>query len=190
MSKIALVSRLVQLLLVAIAMLQLTAYFLVVFFGEIQGAGRQFNIQLGFISSYLRIDFNHSWKSIAAALEAEKFNSTAILGLAELVPYIFIYYFIFRLFGLYKAGIIFTDTNIRCLKYVSFTLLNWVFLNLLYPLLVTLVIRLSGASQALKFHLNFGIQELTYLLLGLVIYVIAWTMNEAMVLKHQQELVI
>ena len=89
-----------------------------------------------------------------------------------------------------QTGVIFTSANTRCLKYVGATLLSWVVLSLLYPLLVTLVIHLSGASQTLKFYFSLGIQELSYLLLGAVIYVIAWIMNEAIELKHEQELVV
>ena len=190
MSQISLVSKLVRFLVFIIAALHFSVYLAVIFFGDIQGAGRQASIQFGFISSHFSVEFNHSWQSIALALEGEKFNSAAILGSAELIPYAFIYFFVYRLFGLYQKGIVFTSANIRCLKYIGATLLGWILLNLLYPLLVTLVVRYSGASETVKFYLNFGTQELTYLLLGLVIYVIAWIMKQAIELKQDQELVI
>jgi len=190
MSQITLVSKLVRLLVLAIAVLHFSAYLAVILFGELQESGRQLSIQLGFISSHFSIEFNHSWQGIALALEGKNFNSAAILGSAELIPYVFIYFFVYRLFGLYQKGVVFTAANIQCLKYLGATLLGWILLNLLYPLLVTMVIRLSGASETLKFYLNLGTQELTYLLIGLVIYVIAWIMKEAINLKQEQELVI
>ena len=191
MSKIAFVSKLVQILIVATATLHIAAYLSVIFFGEFQGTGRHFSAHFGFMSPDFSIDFIKSWQHMALALEAETFNSAAILGLAKLIPYILNYYFIFRLFGLYKTGVIFTYANTRCLKYIGATLIGWIFLNLFYPLLVVLVIRFTDASQTIN-SVNFilGLQDLTYLLMGLVIYVIAWIMNEAIELKQQQELVI
>ena len=190
MTKIIIVSRLIQLLLVTVALLQITVYVSVILFGEVIGASHQLQIQIGNLSSHFSVEFNNSWQDFALALEAENFNSAAILGSAELVPYAFVYYFIYRLFYLYRNGVVFTLDNIRCLKYIGATLLGWISLNLLYPLIVTLVLRSTGASGTLKYHLNIGTQELTYLLLGLVIYVIAWIMNEAIALKNEQELVI
>jgi len=50
--------------------------------------------------------------------------------------------------------------------------------------------RIAGLSDTLPIILNFGSTELTYLLLGSVVYVIAWVMQEGLLIQEQQELVI
>ena len=70
------------------------------------------------------------------------------------------------------------------------TLLFWVVLNICYPVIVTLFIRFTGLSDSLPIILNFGSTELKYLMIGGIIYVIAWIMHEGVLIKEQQELVI
>jgi hypothetical protein len=106
------------------------------------------------------------------------------------VPSLLIYLSLFKLFGLYQKGLIFTTANIQCIKNIGTVLLAWIALKLLYPLIVTLVLRFSGASDTLALYMSLGSDEVRFLLIGLVIYVIAWIMNEATSLHQEQELVI
>ena len=145
---------------------------------------------LTFFTSGATVDFSGSWSDLAKALTDEGFNSLLILGGAELVPSILIYLSLFKLFGLYQRGAIFTAENIKCIKKIGTVLLAWFALKLCYPIVVTLVIRFSGASDTLSLYIGLGTTELKYLLIGLIIYVIAWVMNEATSLHQEQELVI
>ena len=138
----------------------------------------------------MNIDFSGSWGDLADALASEGFNVLLILGSAELLPSLLIYFSLFKLFGLYQQGLVFTCANIQCIKNIGTVLLAWLALKLLYPVLVTLTLRFSGTSDTLALYVSFGSDELRLLLIGLVIYVIAWVMNEATSLHQEQELVI
>ncbi|MCJ8269765.1 MAG: DUF2975 domain-containing protein, partial [Psychrosphaera sp.] len=70
---------------------------------------------------------------LGEALVAENFNILAILGSVDVVFYSVLYYFLFRLFSLYRQGSIFEDSNIQCFKLIGYTLLAWVVTDLLYP---------------------------------------------------------
>ncbi len=108
----------------------------------------------------------------------------------SLLPYLLIYFFLFKLFKYYQQGQIFTVANIACLKNIGKTLLAWIGLNIFYPVLVTLIIRFSGLSDSLAIYMNIGSTEFFYLVSGLVIYVMAWIMTMAIELKQEQELVV
>jgi len=190
MSKISRLSQYIRYLIFILATLQLLAFVLVATLGENTGVGQQAIVNFGFFNSDFNIEFNHSWQHIAKSLQEEHFNTTLILGGAEILPYFLIYFFLLRLFSYYQRGEIFTSNTIYCLKMLGKTLLLWLLLNLIYPVLVTLFIRFTGLSDSLAIIINFGSTELNYLLIGGVIYVIAWIMQEGMLIQEQQELVI
>ena len=190
MLKISRISQYIRFLILFLAGLQLFSFLLVALLGENTGLGQQVTLNFGLFYSYFNIDFNHAWQDFAINLQQEYFNTTLILGTAELMPYFLIYYFLWRLFSYYQRGEIFTVNTIYCLKMLGKTLLFWLLLNLMYPVLVAVTIRLSGLSDTLPILLNFGSIELTYLLIGSIVYVIAWVMQEGLLIQEQQELVI
>ncbi len=190
MQKISKISSFIRALITFVFILHITAYIAVIFFGDNNGSNNEAGIKSEHASSFVHVDFNGSWEGIAQALEKENFNSVAILGIAESIPYLFIYFFLFKLFGLYKSGIIFTAANINCIKHIGTSLLAWILLSILYPVAVTLFIRFTHLSETLPIIVNFGSTELRYLAIGLIVYVIAWVMREALDLQSEQELVI
>ncbi|MBL4942457.1 MAG: DUF2975 domain-containing protein [Colwellia sp.] len=191
MSKISKASKYICALLIAMATFQLTTHLLLLFFGEQTAIGlNKLTINFSFFSSYIAHQTSHNWLNISQALEAENFNSLAILGSMELLPYLLIYFFLFKLFKFYQQGQIFTVANIACFKNIGKTLLAWIGFSIFYPVLVTLFIRLSGLSDSLAIYISFGSREFFYLVSGLIIYVMAWIMTMAIELKQEQEFVI
>lgn len=191
MTKISKASKYICALLITMATFQVISHILLLCFGELTTVGvSQLSIDFHLFSSHISHQSTHGWTNISQALIAENFNALAILGTAELIPYLFIYYFLFRLFSYYQHGEIFTIPNITCLKNIGKTLLFWIVLNALYPVLVSLIIRFTGLSDKLSIYLNIGSSELFYLASGLVIYVMAWIMTMAIELKQEQELVV
>jgi hypothetical protein len=184
------VSKIVRVLVALFIVMQLGAYALLLIFGQNKEGSYQLSESFYFLSSTVNIDFSGSWSSIANALTGEGFNALLILGSVELIPSVLIYLSLFKLFGLYQRGLVFTLENIQCIKSIGTVLLAWIGLKLFYPLIVALVLRFSGASDTLAIYMSLGSDELRYLLIGLVIYVIAWVMNEATSLHQEQELVI
>ncbi|NQZ20470.1 MAG: DUF2975 domain-containing protein [Colwellia sp.] len=184
------ISKIVRALVALFIITQVGVYALLVISAENQDGIYQLSEHSTYFSSAVNIDFSGSWGNIAQALTDEGFNALLILGSAELVPSLLIYLSLFKLFGLYQRGLVFTAENIQCIKNVGTVLLGWLVLKLFYPLLVSLALRLSGASDTLSIYMSVGSDELRYLLIGLVIYVIAWVMSEATSLHQEQELVI
>jgi len=189
-SRIQKVSQIVRVLVVLFITMQISVFVLLLMLGDKHEGSYQLSENFNFISSAANIDFTGSWSNLAEALSDEGFNALLILGSADLIPSLLIYLSLFKLFGLYKRGLVFTVENIQCIKNIGTVLLGWIALKLLYPLLVTGVLRLSGASDTLSIYMSLGSDELRYLLIGLVIYVIAWVMSEATSLHQEQELVI
>ncbi len=190
MSNIIKASKFICAIFVIIATLQLSTHILLLCFSEQVMGINQATLKFSFFSGHISHKITNSWQNLSQALESEGFNSLAILGTIELLPYFLIYFFLFKLFRLYQQGQIFTVANIACLKNIGKTLLAWIALNTFYPVVVTLFIRLSGLSDSLSIYMSIGSTELFYLLSGLVIYVNAWIMTIAIELKQEQELVI
>jgi hypothetical protein len=189
-ARIQKVSKIVRILVALFITMQIGVYALLLMSGNNQAGSYQLSENFNFMSSAADIEFSGSWSDMAKALNEEGFNALLILGSADLIPSILIYLSLFKLFGLYQRGLVFTAKNIQCIKNIGTTLLAWIALKLFYPLLVTLVLRFSGASDTLSIYMGLGSNELRYLLIGLVIYVIAWIMSEASSLHQEQELVI
>ena len=184
------VSKIVRALVALFLLMQIASYTLLVMFGNNVDGTFKLSEKFYFFSSAVNIDFSGSWENLAHALTDEGFNTLVILGTADLLPSLLIYLSLFKLFGLYQQSLVFTTANIQCIKNIGTVLLSWIALKLLYPVVVTLVLRLSGASDSLAIYMSLGSDELRLLLIGLVIYVIAWIMNEATSLHQEQELVI
>jgi len=180
----------VRALVALFIIMQVGVYALLVISADNKDGIYQLSEHSTYFSSAINVDFSGSWGNMAQALTDEGFNALLILGSAELVPSLLIYLLLFKLFGLYQRGLVFTVENIQCIKNVGTVLLGWLALKLFYPLIVSLTLRFSGASETLSIYMSVGSDELRYLLIGLVIYVIAWVMSEATSLHQEQELVI
>jgi hypothetical protein len=190
MSKITKVSKFIKALLIFLTLLQGSVYVVLFLFATTRGESSEIWFHYLGLSSGVSMNFTGSWSDLAQALVKENFNPSLILGIPDGIPYFLIYYFLYKLFSLYQQGIIFTLNNSQYIKNIAVVLIAWVALKLVYPIVVTLVLRFSGLSDSLPLFLNFGSEELAYLLTGLVIYVIAWVMNEATALQQEQELII
>jgi hypothetical protein len=188
--RISKVSKIVRALIALFVVMQVFSFAFLLLFGVNNEGTFELTDNFLFISSAASIDFSGSWGNLALALTNEGFNALLILGSADLLPSILIYWSLFKLFGLYQQGLVFTAANIQCIKNIGTVLLAWIALKLLYPIVVTLVLRFSGASDTLSLYISLGSDELRFLLIGLVIYVIAWIMSEAISLHQEQELVI
>lgn len=190
MHRISLISRLVKGLVVLLALLQLLTFVILANSTSNTEAGSSASFDNGLGQSMVEVAFDGAWHDLAVALERNDLSSLWLLGTVEAIPYLFIYYFLYRLFSLYQNGTIFSQPNIRCVKAIGTTLLVWLFVSLFYPITLVLLLRLFNISDQLPFIFIIGSTEISYLISGLVIYVIAWIMQEALTLKSEQELVI
>ena len=136
------------------------------------------------------VNSTRSDSPLGRALEAEGFSALTLLSSVDMVFYALLYALFFRLFGYYRQGRIFEDSNIRVFKTIGFCLLAWVVVDVVYPILLVLIIRWGGWSDSLAIYFSFGSSELKRLLIGAMVYVIGWIMAEAKTLQQEQELTI
>lgn len=190
MDKITKVSKYVRYLIVFLAFIHLASFALTILLSDKICSSRLLDIELGSSVFSSIVEFDGTGKNLAPSLESAGFNSTVILGSVDIVIYTTLYFLLFKLFGLYKSGAVFTAANINCIKNIGRVLLLWVALSIIYPSIVVLLIRTFDMSHALSFHFSFGSSELIRLTSGIIIYVITWIMTEAVALKKEQELVI
>ena len=189
MTKIYKISKLIRILIVFITFMHVVSFFIHLFEGQptiIESVTP--STSEGTLST--RAGITGSWQEFSQALEQEGFNSVAILASVDILFYTFIYFLIFQLFGLFQQGNIFTQQSICCITNIGRCLLTWVVFSIIYPVIVTLIIRFTGASDSLALYFSIGTTELVNLLSGLIIYAFALVMNEAIQIKQEQELVI
>ncbi|MBC3764858.1 DUF2975 domain-containing protein [Neptunicella marina] len=136
------------------------------------------------------VDVQSSWKGYATMLDNEQLNSQLILGLPEQLFILVIYCLLWRLFGFYQQGQVFSAEPINQLRIIAGCILLWPVITIIYPILTTLLLRFSGASDSLPIYVSIGTSEITNLITGLIVYVISWIMLEAQKVNEEQELTI
>ena len=90
-----------------------------------------------------------------------------------------------KLFGLYEKGEIFLAENIKHIKRIGETLILWAIIKVLTSFAVTSVMLYEGLDTGINVTFN-----LTALMIGLLIYVISWVMDEGRKLREEHELTI
>ena len=191
MDRIVSLSKWTQLLVVFLALLQISSYCGTMVFGEYQAGEYVLTINWwGWFYSYLAVDFGTPWQDLAKSLYEAGFHPGIILGSVEILPYLFIYYFLYQLFNLYQQGQVFTPANFRCLSNIALVFLVWILLSLFYPMIIAFTLHFSGTSSAVPVYFSLGSQELKYALFGMIFYCVAWVMKHATELQEEAELTI
>ncbi|MBL4909633.1 MAG: DUF2975 domain-containing protein [Alteromonadaceae bacterium] len=190
-SKVSKVSQFIKVLLLFIAGMQLCVYLILFLFGTTTGSVSEVSFNYLGMSSSIHVSFDSSWQGLAQALAEQHFNPVFILGIADSIPYLLMYFFLYKLFSLYQQGLVFTEVNVKYIKNIALVFFAWIAMNVFYPVLVVFILRLSGiAEDPLPLIINLGSTELRYFVIGAIIYVMAWIMSEAIALQQEQELVI
>ena len=191
MDRITIISKWIKWLLLLLATLQLGSYLAVMTMGEYKDGIYFMSVDWwGFFSSYLSVYFEPSWQALSQHLYADGFNPGVILGSVEIIPYLFIYFFLFQLFSLYQNGQVFTSANFYCLTRIATVFFVWIVLSLFYPMVVAIFLHSTGLSSAVPGFFTIGSQEIKYALVGLIFYCIGWVMKHAAELQMEAELTI
>lgn len=94
-----------------------------------------------------------------------------------------------RLFRLYETGIFFKAENILCFKQLSNTLLWWVPAGLIVTPLTSLVLTMNNPPGGHALHRNFQSADLTALVVGGILRVVAGVLEDGRRLWDEMELV-
>lgn len=90
-----------------------------------------------------------------------------------------------KLFSFYEKNEFFEIQNARCLKISGLTILIWELIHPLYDVLMSYVLTSAQGHAVIQFQ--FDVSNLRGIIIGVVLYVIAWIMQEANRLKEEQD---
>ena len=95
-----------------------------------------------------------------------------------------------KLFAFYKEGVVFSFEQVRLFKNTAKGLLLWVALSIIYESAKSVLFSLSNPPGSRILSVGVSSWEITTLLAGVIIYVIAWVMDEGRILAEENELTI
>jgi len=99
-------------------------------------------------------------------------------------------YYLMLLFRLYEQGLIFREANVRCFRNLSRVLIWWFAVGIAHKSLLSIALTLHHPPGQRMITVELGSPDLTALLLGAILAVIAWVMEEARKLQEDQDLTV
>lgn len=99
-------------------------------------------------------------------------------------------YFLIRLFGLYEKAEIFTEGSVKCLRSLG-SLIIWLFAaGIVQQPLMSIALTLHNPPGQRIIRLGLSSDDITILLIGIVVVLIAWVMEEGRKLQEEQRLTV
>jgi len=95
-----------------------------------------------------------------------------------------------RLFGLYERGLVFGRENVACFRRLAVLLFCWVGAGLVYEPLLSLVVTAMNPPGQHVISLGISGLDLTALVTGGVLSVLAWVMDLGRAMQEDQELTV
>ena len=95
-----------------------------------------------------------------------------------------------KLFSFYKDGVIFSFEHVILFKRTATALLLWVILKIIYDSAVSVIFTFGNPPGQRLLKVGFSSGEVTALLVGGIIFIIAWVMDEGRILNEEKELTI
>lgn len=112
------------------------------------------------------------------------------VSLLPLSLFMYANWILIRLFRLYEQGLIFHARNVRCFSRLSKVLIGWSLAGLLVDPLQSLALTLHHAAGSRTLVVSIGSDDITILLIGIILSVISWVMEEGRKIHEEQELTI
>ena len=100
------------------------------------------------------------------------------------------FYLLFRLFGLYAQGEIFTEGAVGYIRKTGYTLLAAQIIRPLQDALLTLVLTMHNAPGMRTISVGIGSTDLAEILIACLVILVSWIMDEGRKLKEEEALVI
>ncbi len=95
-----------------------------------------------------------------------------------------------NLFQLYENGVYFSSDNVRCFKDISTALILWVIAGIVATPLISLILTMNNPPGQHVFALSFQSADLTALIVGGMLRVVAGVMENAQSLQEEAKLTI
>jgi hypothetical protein len=94
-----------------------------------------------------------------------------------------------KLFKLYENGKIFTIANVKCFRRLGYILIIWAFASVLYDMIISGILT-HIPIKWFFFGISLRSADLTTLIIGGIVLLISWVMNEGCKLEEEQALTI
>lgn len=91
-----------------------------------------------------------------------------------------------RLFSLYEAAVYFSRETVRLFHQLGLTLILWVIATLLYTSLLSVVLTFNNPAGKRTLVATFEYGDLALLLMGGVVILVSWIMDEGRKLEEEQ----
>jgi len=115
---------------------------------------------------------------------------TLLLGfLVSLIPASVAIYGVFNLkelFKLYEKGIIFSEQNVKYFRHLGYSLIYWVVANMVFVTLMSIVLTFNNQPGQRMAVARFDLPDIGILIIGAVVVLVSWVMNEASKLEDEQ----
>ncbi|WP_300670978.1 DUF2975 domain-containing protein [Desulfoluna sp.] len=95
-----------------------------------------------------------------------------------------------QLFSYYRQGVIFSFEHVILFKKTAKGLVLWVLASIVYESAKSVIFSLGNPPGSRVIGVSFGSPELTTLVIGGVVFFIAWVMDEGRVLNEENELTV
>ncbi|NNE83230.1 MAG: DUF2975 domain-containing protein [Alphaproteobacteria bacterium] len=89
------------------------------------------------------------------------------------------------LFRLYEGGIIFSADNVKYFRRLGYSFIAWVVANTVFTPLISVVVTFANPPGQRVLSAQFGVLDIATLLIGGVVLLISWVMNEGRKLEDE-----
>lgn len=117
--------------------------------------------------------------------------TTKFLGfLISMIPngiYLLILFYLVRLFRLYERGVIFTEENIKYIRYIAYCILFCEVLKPIHDILMSLTLTWNNPPGERMISAGFGTTNISMIITALIILMVSWIMTEACRLNEEQK---
>lgn len=113
-----------------------------------------------------------------------------IISLIPIATFMFLYYYLMRLFTLYGRGEIFTQKTVGYIRNCGITLLLWQILHPLYQILLTFTLSINNEPGQRFIAVTFSTAQARDLVTALVIIVVSWIMQRGCDLEDEVRLTV
>ena len=183
MNKIKIVSRIMQILFLCFLILTPIAYIL--FWSS---EGNQFFAQLNWNMSDMPAGM---WdRMVQGQMPADTRLVAFIISLIPIITFMFLYYYLTRLFGAYAKGDIFTRRTVRYIRNCGLTLLIWQILFPLYQILLSFTLSINNQPGQRFIAVTISSTQARDLITAIVIILISWIMRRAVMLEEEIRLTV
>jgi hypothetical protein len=113
-----------------------------------------------------------------------------IICLLPLSALVYVILNIRKLFSFYKEGEIFSFEHVRIFKQTAKALVMWAVLSIIYESAKSVIFSVGNPPSSRVFSVGLTSAEITTFLVGGVVFIIAWVMDEGRILNEENKLTV